>query len=89
MSRTIYFRPCHLVRLVQRTQFRQRSWIPEKYAVVGKVLRLRDEEGWQDGWVVESVGAFRVADDDLPDPHHDIKRHRRATGDSLPRETRE
>jgi len=34
------------------------SWIPERYAVKGKVLKLKDRETkvWRDGWVVESVG---------------------------------
>lgn len=32
------------------------AWIPSKYAVKGKVLRLKDEDGeWEPGWKVCSV----------------------------------
>jgi hypothetical protein len=85
MARTVYYRQCHLVRPCERGEMRQLSWIPEKFAVTGKSLRLRDEGGWQDGWIVRSVGPYRVADEDLPDPHSDIRGHRKRTGDSLPR----
>lgn len=42
------------------------SWIPEKYAQKGRVVKLRKRVGggcvrshtdWDDGWEVESVGA--------------------------------
>lgn len=60
-------------------------WIPERFAVAGKVLRLSDGETWEDGWVVRAVGPYRMAEEELPDPHRDIKRHRRATGDAQPK----
>jgi hypothetical protein len=85
MSRTVYYRQCQLVRPHGRGEMRQTSWIPEAFAVVGKVLRLREADDWQDGWVVSAVGPFRRAFEELPDPHGDIKRHRRATGDALPK----
>jgi hypothetical protein len=31
------------------------EWIPTEYAKVGKVLRLRDDGVWVDGWVVETA----------------------------------
>ena len=59
------------------------SFIPIKWAVVGKRLRLKDSEGvWTEGWVVESVGSV-VAEELLPDPHKAVKQHRKNTGDSL------
>jgi hypothetical protein len=87
MTRTVYYRQCQLVRPCERGEMRQRSWIPERFAVAGKRLRLRDGDGWQDGWLVREVGPYRVAEDDLPDPHDDVKRHRRRTGDALPKLT--
>ncbi|WP_164921247.1 hypothetical protein [Rhodopirellula baltica] len=42
-------------------------------------------ERWVDGWVVESVGDVFVEDDQLPDSHKAIKKHRKSTGDSAPR----
>jgi hypothetical protein len=85
MSKTIYYRQCQLVRPQGRGEMRLMSWIPETFAVAGKRLRLREEGEWQDGWVVRYVGPYRVADENLPDPHDDVKGHRRRTGDAQPK----
>jgi hypothetical protein len=62
------------------------SWIPEQYAHVGKVLKFRDDEGvWDDGWIVGQASQTRLAQDMLPDYHSEIKGHRKATGDALPK----
>lgn len=58
------------------------SYIPEKYAIVGKMIKLKNDNAWTNDWVVKTVGD-RVHEDYLPDSHTDIKAHRRATGDSL------
>jgi hypothetical protein len=64
----------------------QTSWIPEQYAKVGKVLKLRDDNNvWTDGWVVQLASQTRLAEDMITDYHRDIKGHRKATGDSLPK----
>ena len=64
----------------------QTTWLPERHAQLGKRLRLKqDDKTWQEGWVVTRVGESRVPEDHLPDPHADVKGHRRQTGDSLPR----
>jgi hypothetical protein len=44
----MFYRQCCLERKGTRTT----SWIPEEFAKVGKVLKLKEE----DGWVVKSVG---------------------------------
>jgi len=42
------------------------SWIPTKYAVVGKVLDLKDEDGnWTEGWVVAEAWAIDKSSDVL------------------------
>ncbi len=46
------YRQCTLTRTKHGVQLQQIAWIPAKFAVVGKFLRLRDEDGWQ----VISVG---------------------------------
>ena len=33
------------------------SWIPARFAVVGKCIKLRDNRQWTDGWEVHSVGS--------------------------------
>ena len=86
MSKTTYFRQCHLVKRVEAGTMHQTTWIPERFAIVGKVLKLRDDGGaWDDGWRVERAGRTRLAEDDLFDSHQDTKAHRRATGDSMPK----
>jgi hypothetical protein len=72
MNKVIYYRQCSLKKATLTTT----SWITEQFAVVGKVLRLKDDSGTcDDGWVVEAVFARR-AESDLPDAHRDIKRLR-------------
>jgi hypothetical protein len=85
MSKTIFYRQCRLSKKESDVTFHQTSWIPETFAVVGKTLRLRENGQWQDGWVVQAVGATSLSEDLLPDTHDDIKGHRRASGDSLPK----
>lgn len=59
------------------------AFIPIKYAVLGKVLKIQNNAGrWIDGWVVMSVGEPMVP----PNIHKEIKSHRKRTGDSLPKE---
>jgi len=31
------------------------SWLPKSFAIVGKVLKLKEGEEWEDGWVVEEA----------------------------------
>lgn len=85
--KAIFYRQCHLVRKAPPGELHQTSWIPEPFAVVGKALKLREDDEWIDGWVVTSVSDARLPEDQLPDPHREIKGHRRATGDSMKKET--
>jgi hypothetical protein len=81
MSKKTYYRQC---RLNKSGMLDQVSWIPEQFAVLGKVLKLRNEGGeWDDGWVVKNVGDTRL--DETPHAEGLIRSHRRATGDSLPK----
>jgi hypothetical protein len=34
----------------------QIAWIPQKFAIKGKFLKLKMSGGWNNGWIVESVG---------------------------------
>lgn len=37
---------------------RYTAWIPEEYAKLGRVLKLRHDDGhWEDGWEVKRRGA--------------------------------
>lgn len=61
---------------------KQISWIPKKFAVVGKGLKLKDEyDNWSYGWVVKE--AFGEVDEKhIPDWRKAIRNHRKSTGDS-------
>lgn len=59
------------------------SFIPEKFAKVDGVVKLKDShDNWSDGWVVKSVG---VLTDEPPDYKKAIREHKKRTGDSLPK----
>ena len=47
-----YHRQCKLIKGNDTTV----SWIPEKFALKGKYLKLKDNGEWEDGWKVEFVG---------------------------------
>lgn len=58
------------------------SYIPERFAVLDKVLMLKHEGKWTNGWVVLHVGHCQEGN---PDVNKLIRGHRRNTGDSLPK----
>jgi hypothetical protein len=82
MSKTSY-RQCTLRRVIPTGHVTQVSYIPEKFAVVGRILKLKnDDDTWTDGWKVIAAGALNA---DPPDAHAAIKGHRQNTGDSAPK----
>jgi len=86
MGKTTFYRQCYLEKPTTEGTSCQMSWIPEKFAVKDKVLKLKDDDGnWDNGWIVRTVGTFRREDEDLPDSHSAIKGHRKTTGDSMPK----
>jgi hypothetical protein len=71
--------------LLQKGEAYQTSWIPSKFAVVGMVLKIKDDaDRWVNGWVVQAAYS-EVEDEDLPDYRRAIRNHRKRTGDSLPK----
>ena len=41
---------------------RMMSWIPKKYAVINKVLELKNLDGeWEKGWIVVSVFKLEIS----------------------------
>ena len=51
------------------------AWIPEKFAVVGKYLRIGDDNGWK----VESVSSVVQTSEENNERSQDYKRTRRAS----------
>ncbi len=76
MSQRIhYFHQCWLVRGAAR----QMAWIPAKFAVPGRFLKLTENGQTQDGWQVAGVGA-RMAEEAVWERSRDYK-HTRAASD--------
>lgn len=82
MAKPVFYRQCRLAKPTATGEFRLVSWIPDQYAVPGKVVRLWENGTWDDGWVVRSAGQTRYAAADVPDFHELSKSHLRATGDA-------
>jgi len=84
-----YYKQCTLRKTLGPTTTRcQTAWIPEKFAIKGKVIKIRDKDDgdqWDDGWVVLSNGGTKRSEKQLPDYHAMIKGHRKKTGDALPK----
>ena len=53
----------------------QVAWIPEKFAVEGKFLRIGDSNGWK----VETVGAISQTSQENNERSQDYKRTRKAS----------
>jgi hypothetical protein len=60
---------------MQRGTTHDVCWIPSKFAVQGKTLRLVDE----DGWVVTSVGDLRLPSEYVEERKNDYRTQRRAS----------
>ena len=85
MSKTKY-KQCGMDRIVDGKVFHVVSYIPAKFGVVGRVLKLKDGDVWTDGWVVKTAGKTV---DEPPDWRRAIRSHKKLTGDSLPKVKRE
>lgn len=78
----IMFRQAKMERKIENGTMIMVSWIPEKYAVLKKALKLKNSNGeWENDWIVKEVSQSRVEEKELPDYHKDVKAHKRATGD--------
>jgi hypothetical protein len=55
------------------------SWLPQKYAVVGKFLKLKNDEGeWENGWEVTATFAIKSTTEVLA-RGQDYKHQRKAS----------
>ena len=75
MSQSIYYyHQCWLV----RGSAKQMAWIPAKFAVAGRYLKLTQDGETEDGWRVAGVGA-RMAEEVVRERSQDYKHTRRAS----------
>ncbi len=68
-----YYRQCWLA----RGPVRQMAWLPEKFAVAGRFLRLTNDGVSENGWQVTGVGA-QMAEETVRERSQDYKHTRRA-----------
>jgi hypothetical protein len=74
------YRQCRLTKPIAGGVRVQVSWIPSRHAVVGKMIRIRDDEGaWDDGWLVESAWATEVSEEEVNRLSRLYTRNRKAT----------
>jgi len=66
---------CHL----RKDNIRQVSWLPVQFAEVGKILSLKEEEGWEDNWIISSVGDIQLSDAVLLERGRDYLNTRKAS----------
>ncbi len=69
-----YYHQCWLV----RGHARQMAWIPAKFAVAGRYLKLTQNGEAEDGWQVAGVGA-RMAEEVVRERSQDYKHTRQAS----------
>lgn len=83
MAKTTTYRQCHLVKKRKAPdagELHQTSWIPSQFAVMNKVLKLKDEDGaWDNGWVVTSVGPYEKTEKEANEGTQLHKKQRRAS----------
>lgn len=80
MAKETTYRQCRLYRKTGAGEMQQMSWIPSKFAVEGKILKLKDADGvWEDGWRVRSVGPHEKTEQEANEGTQLHKRQRRAS----------
>lgn len=81
MSKSKLYRQCLLRGRTPRGQIETTTHLPVKFAKVGKLVGLKDDD-FEQTWKVMSAGPVVT---NPTDPRDLIKGHRKMTGDSTPR----
>lgn len=56
----------------------QMCWIPVRYATVGRALKLKEKDGWDNGWTVVETFS-KMSEEELSERSQDYKRTRKAS----------
>ena len=70
-----FYRQCTLVKEEYPALIEQVAWIPEEFAVRGKYLEIKGQNGWR----VSVVGTVRRSEDHIQDHERDFLGHRKRT----------
>jgi hypothetical protein len=61
---SVAYRQCHLIQPRGESVVHYTAWLPEVYAVLGGIVRLRQKDGsWGENWRVDSVGPWTLPED--------------------------
>ncbi len=55
------------------------AWLPEKFAIKDKYLKLHFKSGWDNGWLVKSVGVSRLNESHMITLRDQHRNHRSTT----------
>lgn len=61
--------------ILQKCKKKQTAWLPEKFAHIGKLLKIKDEDGWK---VIE-VGSQQFTEEYVLDRQQDYKHQAEAS----------
>jgi hypothetical protein len=62
------------------------AFIPQRFASVGNILKVKYGNCWSDGWEVAEVHSTVFEEDEMPWPPAQVRAHKKATGDSDPKQ---
>jgi hypothetical protein len=79
VSKLIRYKQCRLERREGTARVERMSWLPEKYAVAGSVVRLRDNGTWTDGWEILSASGPAIDEKYAVNMSYAHTRQRRAS----------
>jgi hypothetical protein len=74
-SRKPLYRQC----ILERKNLTQTTWIPEKFAVEGGFVELKNNEIWENGWKVLAVGQDRLSEEYVNLQSVEYTKHREVT----------
>ena len=72
---TTFYKQCKLQR---KTSF-VTTWVPKKFAILGKFLKIKEGDVWEDGWKVISVGTAMLDEDTVISNSQDYRQTRKAS----------
>lgn len=80
MSKPMEYRQCRLRRRVGAAVIEQMAWIPDRFASVGRTVRIKGEgDSWSDGWEVAFASSESVSEEYIAQARHAHTRQRRAS----------
>ena len=55
------------------------SWIPQEFAVVGRCVKLKRKNGWDDHWIVKTVNPTKIDEELIDTIENQYRIHRKTT----------